>query len=343
MVQAVYGGVTGLATVQIETSDGEYIRVGDILHFRRAHPPTLPVLERAERHTLDDCVVIRQRNIQPFRIAGRPMWTHYDEIVGAFEEMKRQGGRSHITPYPPDEVFAPVKVVVAERPEPLRSFITYEPAYPWRGRLGTLAPGTPLWLAYAAVAVINSSLGRSFYRGYPGASARRSSKHGLDKDALDSIPVARRGYEERQLLAVAELACQVSTLYEAERECRTTFRNQIADLEWHLEHAIPQLLGSPDVAGGEGPVESGERHAPAEQPPLEFPASDLLGRLPNLQPVQLLNPAQREDLLSLLERTDLSAREEEKRTKLKRLAFWEDAVGNALPRDLETGATARPR
>lgn len=336
MVQAVYGGATGASLAQLATSDGDYIRVGEILDFRRAHPPTVPVAERTDRLTSDDCLVVRQRNIQPFRITGEPRWTGYGAIVGAFATMRRQGRSSHIAPYAADAVFAPVKVVVAERPDPLRAILTYEPVYPWRGRLGTLLPGTRLWLAYAAVASINSSLGRISYREFLERSARRSPNHGLDKEALDSIPVARREYDERHLRAVAGLACQVSALYEAGRECQMTFGNQIADLEWHLEHAIPRLLGLPDTAGSDHPAAPESRHAPASQPRLEFPASELLGRLPNLPPVRLLDDAQRRRLSDLLRRPNLSPREQQNRAGLQRLAFWEDAVTNSLPRELDT-------
>lgn len=294
------------------------LRVGDVLDFGRGHPPARrSVEEYGERRGLDDCLVVRQRNIRPFHLAGALSWVSYEAVRRAFESGE---GRSHNSPWARTTVFAPVRVVLAEHPR-LRALLSYEPIYPWRGKVGTPRPGVPLWLAYAAVGVLNSSSGQRAYEAELAQLGLQSSESGVALSALERIPVARVGYHPQDLRDVAALVHGIGTLYEAQADCGRSFAPLIRDLRECLDVRLGVLAASPD-----------EPSAPPGWSQLEvpFPTSDLLGRLPRLR-AGLLSEADRADYQRLLREPRLASQDHGRLDQLRALAAWQDALDVGPP------------
>src|SRR5262245_10882870 len=155
------------AASERRTGSTDFICVGDVIHLSRRHRPLAEVLDSIERkpgpESLDHCLLVRQRSIQPFHFAGDLRWIDYSVLPERQRRQAKPGSAAHIAIYDADEVFAPVKVVIAEHPAPIRCVLTYLPVYPARGTLGLIRPGQCLWLAYAVTAVLNSPCGQALY------------------------------------------------------------------------------------------------------------------------------------------------------------------------------------
>lgn len=328
-----------------ETESRDFILIGDVLEIVRHHPPVARVMEgieeESEQLSIEHCVVARQKDIQAFHLAGELSWIDYSALIRRVRLQDGAGRTTHISPYAEAEVFAPLKLVIAERPTPIRCVLTYLPVYPWRGMLGLMRPGHHVWMVYAAAAVLNSKWGESLYELLHWAEhGREPSKHGLDKAVLNQIPVARANHRWEDLRAVAELAHQISAIYEAQRECIATFSRQRIDLERRLEDAIPRLLRlSEDRASRllEFGVYTEEAQSEPLQESLGFLPSDLLPPLPKLPPVELLTPDQRSRLEMLSQLQEVPDAQEEQFERLKQIAFWEEVVNHGLPENLQIG------
>src|SRR4051812_36646966 len=96
LLQSNDGG-PGLQVDVAGTSDEEYWLIGDILTFHRGHLPTLHVRESdtAQEEMADPVLIVRQRNIKPYRFEGRLAWASYQEIVAKFREQRRRSVSSH--------------------------------------------------------------------------------------------------------------------------------------------------------------------------------------------------------------------------------------------------------
>jgi hypothetical protein len=244
-----------------EGDPGErHLLLRDVLKLTRNHPPPLPILEHEEPAAPDHCLFARQRNIQPYRFVDSPSWVSYAEARDLFRQAREQGSTSHVAPFAHDAVFAPLKVVLADRDRPLRAVLAAEPVYPARGWLGTLLPGEHPWLAHAAVAVLNSGLGQQYYdhlRGIPSGETGAD----LEKELLEQLPVARRDFAEPELRQVAHLCRQLHLLYQAEAACRRSFLPQVHRTEARLRTAVERLLGLREVE-----VVRGRRHRVTSAP-----------------------------------------------------------------------------
>lgn len=295
-----------------EGDPGErHLLLRDVLKLTRNHPPPLPILEHEAPAAPDHCLFARQRNIQPYRFVDSPSWVSYAEARDLFRQAKEQGSTSHVAPFAHDAVFAPLKVVLADRDRPLRAVLTAEPVYPARGWLGTLLPGQRPWLAYAAVAVLNSGLGQQYYdqlRGIPSGETGAD----LEKELLEQLPVARRDFTDPELRQVARLCRQLHLLYQAEAACRRSFLAHIHRTEARLRTAIERLLGLREVE-----VVRGRRHRVTIAP--EQLALDLGVELedPSSAPIRLLEPG---------EEADPEAEQ--------LLASWEETINACLPEEM---------
>ena len=314
-----------------EITEDQYVRLGQVLDFTRAHaPPRTRVAHDAEPLTNDHCLIIPQADIQQFHLAGGLKWASYEAVTAAFAQARAAGTRSHNAPYAKVRVFAAVKVIVAERPNPIRALLAWEPVYPWRGILGTLMPDQRLWFAYAAVGLLNSPLGQALYDRELRAMGLVSRPDGLDKDALGRVPVALATYEEAALNQVARLTSQIAALYEAERECVAQFTKQIDQARERLNQALPRLLGMPER---ETHALLRSENGRSESSSLELPflASDLLPPLPDLPPVRLLSNEQLARLAELDHRQNLVEAESLERDQLRRIRYWQEVVSDSLP------------
>lgn len=324
---------SGTITDSAEAADSRHIRLGEVLEFRRAHiPPSVRVGVEPEPRSNDHCLFLRQGDIQPFHPARADHWVSYKDIEDAFSEARANSSRSHNAPYSRDQVFAAVKVVLAERPNPIRALLAWEPVYPARGILGVLRPGQRLWLGYAAVGVLNSPFGQALYDLELRARGRTTRKDGLDKEALNAIPIALLSYEEDALHQVASLTCQIAALYEARRECVARFTRQIEDSRERLNQALPRLLGISE-RGAHALLGNKEPTSPNSSLELPYAASDFLPPLPSLPPLRLLSPEQETRLAELDERRSLQADAVE-RDQLRRLRYWQEVVNDSLPDEL---------
>lgn len=254
----------------------------------------------------------------------------------------KPGRTAHIAIYDAGEVFAPVKVVIAEHPAPIRCVLSYLPVYPARGILGLVRPGQHLWLAYAVTAVLNSPCGRALYERLHWSNyGCPPSSDGLDKQTLYQVPIARTDVDREDLRLVAELTHQITTLYQAERECLVNLARQRQDVLQRLHDAVPRLLGLSEQGTqqllGQGQTLS-DAEGESEQHSLGFPPSELLPPAPKLPPVDLLIPVQRRRLETLRGHDAVPDEQEERFERLKRIAFWEGSVNRGLPEDVQIGA-----
>ncbi|MDQ2733325.1 MAG: hypothetical protein M3Y56_16875, partial [Armatimonadota bacterium] len=220
-------------TVERPSFDGllnqdQFILLGDVLDIHRAHFPGSGVASHPERNGSYDCRLVSQEEIQPFRIEGPERWADYRGILQAYDDRRKAGSPSHTAPDAPDSVFATVKVVIAERDEPLRATLTFSPLYPTRGKVALPRPGHSTSLIYAAVAVLNSAVGQALYRQILQQHEGRSrAKDGISAQGLRNLPIAPRDYNPAYLGKVALLTHQMMTLYEAEHHCNRRFPDEI--------------------------------------------------------------------------------------------------------------------
>jgi hypothetical protein len=327
-------GVVPDAAVRKSRGD-RFVRLGEVLVAHRGHycAPETPL--RPEPESAAACRIVRQRNIRPFSLAGKEEWVEYPVIVDALRQARQAGGRSHRVAFPEEVVFAPVKLVLAERDRPIRAALRYEPVYPARGKILTLQPDQGSWMAYAALAVLNSAIGQSCYQYHLREMAGRDrSPSGLSHLALSRVPIAARDYSPRQLEQVVSLAYQISTLHEAARECRISFRLMARDLQQRLLGEVCALLRLSEPEARRW-IDSMRGLALADRPDataqLSIPG---IGspELPQLPPLRLLAEAQRQRLADYLAAgggaavTPSSSEIE----RLRQLAYWEQLI-NAVP------------
>src|SRR5439155_8859057 len=88
----------------------------------------------------------------------------YHEIVAAIRRRRAQGSPAKLAAYRRDQVFAPLKVLIAEHDRPLRAALVREPTYPNRAKLATLRPGRSAGMLYATLGMLNSDIGWALYR-----------------------------------------------------------------------------------------------------------------------------------------------------------------------------------
>ncbi|MCA1597255.1 MAG: hypothetical protein LC772_12650, partial [Chloroflexi bacterium] len=101
------------------TDSDDYIRLGDIFELHRGHIPAAGFKTYSESRGPYDCRIVTQGETQQFRIDGQERWANYQEILDAFDAQRQDGAGGHTSPDPPEIVFAPLKIVLAERDEPL--------------------------------------------------------------------------------------------------------------------------------------------------------------------------------------------------------------------------------
>lgn len=309
---------------------GDRILLKEVLALSRQHPPIEKPAELAQPSSLNHCLVLRDGNIKSYRWVRELRWVDFEELLVNFKaQIKRQretGKGARFTPFHREDVFAPVKVVIADRPNPLRAVLTYESIYPYRGWLGTPHEGVHIWLAYAAVGVLNSRMGQLLYHKLHGSILEKApAPDRLARTVLEQMPVAKRTFRKQELHLVAQLVCQIGTLYEAENECKASFSTQIRDLEDRLGWAVEALLGL-----REEDVRAIEDAPQSTQWPL-IADSELLGRIPALPPVKLLSSQERERLASLEAISELGQRQAVEFHQLKLRRYWEEVLVDCLP------------
>jgi hypothetical protein len=300
-------------------SGGDFMLLGDLVEIHRQHFPAGQVRTSEAPLTPDDCRVVDQREIQPFRFDGPERWADYRDIVAAFDRLKEAGTRRR--PYPREAVFAPAKIVLAERDHPLRAVVAGEAVYPARGKMAVGRPGQPLPLLYAATAVLNSPLGEACYRELVRRSrGREGSPSGLDKEALSLLPVAHRDAAPEELERAALLCNRIQALHRAEGECRRSFRQPIRLLQRRLPAVVAGLLHL-TAAEARRLLAS----VPDLPPPkVRFRPGEEAEPLPS---VQLLTPEQAERHAALAARNgSRSPAEEAEFSRLQRLRNWEERV-----------------
>jgi hypothetical protein len=309
-VELEHRETTGTLDEIILSPADRYVQLGEVLKFTRNHPPPRNCQPRTtpEDETLDACVYLREEGVQPYRFTGPLEWASYAEIRECFTRAAGNGRRTHIAPYVEPLVFAPLKLVLADRDDGFRAVLTPLPVYPRRGVIGTLVPWQDFRLIYAAAAYLNSKLALGLYRrALWGIAGTRKKGDGIDKRVLASLPIACRGYRRAHLEQVAALSNQLHVLFEAELECGLSFARQIRETEDRLLPALVNLLGWPEYG-----LESLFRETLPEEAQLSLDLDEL--RMPSRPPIRLVEPGLQ------LHRSDL-----------KRLRFWEGAVNAALP------------
>lgn len=216
-----------------EGEGDRFLRIGDILELLHCHPPSQPVILRDEPEEADDCLIVKRSNIQHFGLTGAMKWACYRDVTDRFAEM-RAAGSNHLSPYSREDVFAPVKIVLAETDSPLlRAAVVYEPAYPWQNKLGIPKPGQRLWLVYAACAALNSRYGLACCRlNKKPLTLRSKNPPGVNLKAAREIPVARQNWEWNELTEVAALTHQLGALYDAEHEALPELTQQDPTNGW---------------------------------------------------------------------------------------------------------------
>ena len=348
------GSVVGVQPDEPGEED-RYIRIKDVLELRHQHPPKGGVTRRSEPDSLDDCLILKQKNIQRFCFRGPLSWACYEEIAEGF----RDGRSGRLRPYSRAAVFAPVKVVLAESDRPIRAVLTYGPVYPWQNKLATLREGQRLWLAYAAVAVLNSNFGGQFYRKYllqnPTCSKKR---HGLSKAAVVRVPVAKRDYTFEELGKVVDLTYQRQALAEACEACVSqlqgklgrvdgkqcemgahytkAFAKHMEGVEARLQDEIRRLLGLDETE--EYRLLRDERspaHGSSAQRSF-FQPWEMMPAPPPPPPIKLI-PAAERDAFPV---EACAGRRVPDAEDIKLLQYWEGVINSRPPRDLRAETVA---
>ena len=217
-------GASGARGVEVGQARDPYIRVHQVLQIHHATAPSRNAVSLLdEPETLDDCLIAMSANIARHHLKAPFQWVNYDQVESVMEEARRPGSGKNY-PYTREQLFAPIKVVLAEA-VPIRAVLTFEPCYPWQAKLATRVPGQRLWMVYAAVAVLNSRFGKAYYSGLLArATLKSATPHGLKISALRHLPVARAEWEDEELGKVVDLTHQLIALYEGREECLPTIR-----------------------------------------------------------------------------------------------------------------------
>jgi hypothetical protein len=337
MPQTIGRTVDTPPTVAPASDAKDYITLGDLVELRRNHARAVDVAVSHEPRSVDDCRLVDMNQVQSFRLVGPERWINFEEMRQALREWRQQH-KTNITAYKREYVFAPVKLIIHVQDRPLRAALSYDPIFPRRGQIGIPKPGYDLGLLYAALAMLNSPVGQAFYRQrLLKMAGKNQSRDGLDLEALKDLPIARRGYPDEALGGVADLAYQVSTLYEAQDDCNRDFWQVIRPVQQQLLSAAIRLLAIGETEAEhliksvwDVSYESLPRHDQLISPPL-------LQRLP---PIALMADEDRKRFevfqkVYPTSESDLAAFE-----RIKRLAYWEELVNTAAPRWLETDESA---
>ncbi|HET6386912.1 MAG TPA: DUF433 domain-containing protein [Armatimonadota bacterium] len=320
------------------TGGDPYIRLGEILRLRRTHLPQKELRLKAEPESIDDCRIVAQAETTQYHFRGTPRWLAYVDV----EEWRdhRRSQLSHTRPPTREDVFAPVKIVLAEHDWPIRAVLSYEAICPTRAKMGILGPGSSLWLAYAALAVLNSAVGQGLYREMLEEQEGRSrTPSGLSMSVLRQMPVAARNAPEGQLARVAHAAHQVTALYEAQEECRADFRNLIIATRERLLGEVCALL-SLSEEHARNLIES-VRPLPLDDHPGPDPQLMLFGEtrdIPPVPPIKFLDEEERRSLERLRRQHKnggIPSGDEGNWTRLRNLRLWEERLATRPPKYLE--------
>lgn len=218
-----------------------FIRLGHVLTVLRQHYPGRKLADhvdlRGESTGPTDCRIIGTKEIEQFGFLDSTRhWAPYDEIaLDGFRRWREAGHTGHIQPFPPEAIFADLKVLLADRGEPLRAALAEKPTYPQRAKIIYPRAGRPRIWAMIALAIINSALGHAFYDEYherhPGV---RRSTDNVSTAALLDMPLAAADYDQEAVEHVADLAFQLSVLGEAKQECARQFTQATFSLRERL-------------------------------------------------------------------------------------------------------------
>ncbi|MDQ2731812.1 MAG: hypothetical protein M3Y56_09155 [Armatimonadota bacterium] len=195
----------------------------DILDLRRAHWLKDCVNPDAQPFGANSCLLIPSDGVQQFHVSHSDGWADYDRIRESFsherEAKKSSGSPVKRSPFPHEWVFSPVKIVIADTDEPIRASMTSDAVYPKRAKVGLLRANQPLAMAFAATALLNSTVGQAYYRRLlHHHEGKARSQFGLLKSILKKMPVAAADYQDELLFRLAKETYQLSTLYRASRE-----------------------------------------------------------------------------------------------------------------------------
>jgi uncharacterized protein (DUF433 family) len=275
--------------------DDPYIRVKDVVKFHRAHPPARAFLDPTtfDCQGADCCLVIPSGGVSSYLIDEPVGCVSYRALIEAFQaerlDKARRGKRLRRAPFLAWEVFAPLKLLLADRDRPLRTSATIEPVYPLRAKMGVYrATVPPIWV-YVALGVINSAYGNAYYG--EDLLQRTGVSHAIDgtnEKALEEIPLAHRDAERRFITAAADLAYQLMTLREAQRALSIDVTRQLESIAIRLSGIIAiDLLKLEDAKADE--LRRSVRHlnlvdAPQQVQLTLFHSAD---ELPTIPPVRL--------------------------------------------------------
>ena len=328
------GVVSGL---QASPDADPFIRVGEVLSTRRNNFPSGDVLLLDEVESPDDCRIVRPEDLQQFHISGPARYARYDDIQQAFARRRASGSQSHSAAYKRETVFAPASVLVSDSGLPIRSAICFEPVYPQRAKLASLRDDSSLWMAYAAVGMLNSALGQAHYRRACLESGRSlASNQGLATSILKDIPLARRDADPQLVRQAARLAYQVGTISMAGEECGA-LDAQLRDTRGHLLHALVRLLGLAEVEAQQL-SESVRDLNPPDYPSYIHPSLfDEPREIPVYPPVRLLSTEEQSTLASALFWSDHPepGAQHAELERLKRLQWWEGVLHTEPPYTIE--------
>jgi uncharacterized protein (DUF433 family) len=291
----------------------EFILLGDVLEIHRQHFPTGHVALSTGARGPDSCRVIHSGEIRQYLVVGPEAWAEYAEIVATIQRRRAQGSPAKLSAYRRHQVFAPLKILIAEHDRPLRAAVVREPAYPNRAKLGTLLPEQPTEMLYAALGMLNSDIGWALYRDIIKVGRGRVTvPDGPPKWALSTLPIAHRSHAPAELLQVVRLVHYLSVISEAEQRSHSDLSEHLQPLRERLVSALAALL------------HLDEPEARTLMETVQYPPHQLTFLLPDLglsplPPPRLLTDEQRRRLEQLSDHSErglLSAQEE---TDLERL------------------------
>ena len=334
-----------LPPVEDESPAGDpFIRVGSVFRLLRAHfpgPPNHYVEVGSEPRWPDSCRLLDDDEIQQYRFQGAARWVSYREVLEGFDRRREATeATSNSTPYPKDYVFAPYKLVLRDRMLPIRAILTQQPVYPERGKIGVLREKQPVFMAFAALAALNSGIGQAFFRA--SLIQRTGSpvpKHHLSPRDLSRVPVAHRDCPVVQLRRIADRAHQVVMLHAAGRALHRTYWSQLRSLREDLNGAICDALGLGERA--HELLQTVEDLDLVDVPTMRhFVYDHAMPRRPS--PVALLSAEQEEARRKLIGKSadaSLTADEQRELARLQASHDWQDRI-NAAP--AWSGTTVAP-
>lgn len=318
-----------LAEVPPGREGDPYLRIGDVLEIHRAHFPgrATDFAFSDTPQSADACQVVLAREIEQFAPRCTSRWASYSSIVRHFAERE---DASHRTYYRYEHVFAPSKVVLHESDRPIRAYLTDEPVYPERGKLGIVRQPWLRSRALVAVAVLNSAIGLAYYHGlYAVRNGRPSrSEGGLQKPVVSSIPIAHRERPEAEINGTAELSFRVAMLTAAELDCGESFSEVLNPLRVVLLSRVARLLQLQDGVADQL-MEMALPWKPRDLPGKQLSLEESLQHLPPIHRVNLLEPDAVRDLESLEakgRRQILSIQEQARLERLRQRRHWEFVI-----------------